>query len=60
MKNMVRVLIAVALSAAAFTLAPSANAGGPAPFVPPHRHFLNTADGGKLEFGPRVCDDPSL
>ena len=60
MKNVLRILIAAAFSAVVFTALPHADAGGPAPFVPGHRHYLNNADGSKIQFGPRVCDDPSL
>ena len=28
--------------------------------VPPHRHFVRTADGGLVEVGPRVCDNPGV
>ena len=28
--------------------------------IPPHRHFIVTPDGRRIEVGPRVCDDPSL
>ena len=28
--------------------------------VPPHRHWIQTASGGLVEVGPRVCDNPSL
>ena len=28
--------------------------------VPPHRHFVKTADGSLVEVGPRVCDNPNL
>ena len=27
--------------------------------VPPHRHFVDTP-GGRVEVGPRVCDNPNL
>ena len=28
--------------------------------VPAHRHFVQTPDGGLVEVGPRVCDNPAL
>jgi|SRR5690242_20216391 len=28
--------------------------------IPPHRHFVKTADGSLVEVGPRVCDNPNL
>lgn len=28
--------------------------------VPPHRHYVQGPDGGLVEVGPRVCDNPSL
>ena len=28
--------------------------------VNPHRHYIQTQDGTKIEVGPRVCDNPGL
>jgi hypothetical protein len=28
--------------------------------VRPHRHYIQTPDGGTVQVGPRVCDDPAL
>jgi hypothetical protein len=28
--------------------------------VPKHRHYVRTAEGGLVEVGPRLCDNPNL
>ena len=28
--------------------------------VPAHRHFVKTPDGGMVQVGPRLCDNPNL
>ena len=63
MKNAIRILIAVAASAAALFVAlgtaPAADAGR-APNVFPHRHFIEQPDGTRVPVGPVVCGDPKM
>jgi hypothetical protein len=63
MKNAIRILIAVAASAAALFVAlgtaPAADAGR-ATFVPAHHHFIEQPDGTRVAVGPDACGDPKM
>ena len=61
MKNVIRLLIAVAVSAAAVFLSlgtASSAETGRAPFVNPHRHFIQQPDGTRVAVGPDACGNP--
>lgn len=62
MKNSVRILIAVAAAVAAALVAlggaPSAQAGQ-APYVNPHRHYMELEDGTRVPVGPDACGNPN-
>lgn len=59
----VRLLIVLVLTAAAMLLGSVQFAAADPPpenDVPPHRHFIEKADGTLVEVGPRVCGNPTL
>jgi hypothetical protein len=59
MKQRLAISVAVGLAAILITVATS-RADPDLTNVPPHRHFVQTPDGGLVEVGPRVCDNPNL
>ena len=62
MLNAVRALSIAALLAGALLISSvSSTAADPGlDPVRPHRHFVELADGTRIEVGPRVCDNPAV
>jgi hypothetical protein len=54
-----RIAVSLAAAAALVGLAAAGAAGGPAPDVPKHRHYLQI-NGTLVPIGPQVCERPSL
>jgi hypothetical protein len=54
-----RIALALASATALVGYAAIADAQGPAPDVPPHRHFVKIGDT-VIPVGPQVCENPSL
>ena len=59
-KSRIAVAVAAAGAGLCLTLIPTASAGGQAPFVPAHRHFIVAPDGTQIEVGPQACGNPKM
>ena len=59
MSHAPRIAVSLASAAALVGLAAAGAAGGPAPDVPKHRHYLQIGDT-MVPVGPQVCEKPSL
>ena len=59
MSHAPRIAVSLASAVALIGLATTGAAGGPAPDVPKHRHYLQI-NGTLVPIGPQVCEKPSL
>lgn len=60
MRRKLFITLVAGLVVAVVAIAPFALADPNLTNIQPHRHYVETPTGARVEVGPRVCDDPSL